>query len=285
MKFLIFIFLFTILNFELNAQDTTISTDIKYEFNKLDSENTAEILALNRARMYLVYQVEKYLDSTNLKQNILGLESEEVKILIPCIIEIDVTERTVSEKEIFLNLQTSIDKTILLKRLNKCSQIDEEVSRITKIKTRANDANIQIESLKRATFSDAFYQAEFQFLIEYVKNINILKEEELFQNGYLAYLNMEFDSSICHFEKMTKLNPENDLGYYYLALNYEMLGNDDKAISYFEKTLELSPKFAEATYKLGVLYTKNGNEYYSSKYLNQAARLNHQKAKKLLGPF
>ncbi len=141
------------------------------------------------------------------------------------------------------------------------------------------------KSLIRATLSDAFHQAEFQFLIEYTKNINVLKEEQLFHNGYLAYLSMEHDTSISYFRKMIELNPENDLGYYFIAQNYTALGEDDNAIKYYTKTLELSPRFAEATYNLGVQYTKKGNEYSANRYLSRAAKLNHQKAKMLLGPF
>ena len=42
---------------------------------------------------------------------------------------------------------------------------------------------------------------------------------------------------------MIELNPENDLGYYFIAQNYTALGEDDNAIKYYTKTLELSPRF------------------------------------------
>ena len=268
----------------LFAQEKTFKAEYTNNLNELDSKITLEILALNRAKMDLIFQIHNYIDSTDLSKDKLALNSEEIKTLIPCVVEVDIIEETWSKQEYYINLKSRVDNTLLLNRLDKSSRIKEEVDRILKLKNRANNANIQIETLKRITKSDTSHKNKFQLQLEYFKNINVLKEIEYFQKGYLAYLRMEHDTSISYLTKMIDLNPDNDFGYYNIALNYSAQGNDDNAISYYKKALKITPSFAEANYNLGVLYAKNGNEYNANRYLQKAARLNHQKAKELLRP-
>lgn len=284
-KTLLFLFVLTLTNTVIFAQDTTLSVTFEYNLNELDSKITAEVLALNRAKLDLAHQIQKYIDLNEYSFKDHNFNSDKTKTLIPCVVEIYVTKKEWTDHDLFLSVTSLIDTTVLANRLHKISRIQELLSKIKEIKNRSNKANVQIESLKRATLSDAFHQAEFQFLIEYTKNINVLKEEQLFHNGYLAYLSMEHDTSISYFKKLIELNPENDLGYYFIAQNYTDLGEDDDAIKYYTKTLQLSPRFAEATFNLGVLYTKKGNEYSANRYLSRAAKLNHKKAKMLLGPL
>lgn len=266
------------------SQNKIFEAYLNYNPNKLDSELTAEILALNRAKMDLAFQISNYIDTTDLIRDHLALNSREIKTFIPCVVDFKIIEKTWVKEEYYLKLKSEIDNTLFVTRLNKSFRIKEEVNRIVKLRNRANEANLQLETLKRATFTKISQNIKSQFLIEYVENINVLNEEELFQKGYLSHLSMEYDTSITYYKKMTILNPVNELGYYFLALNYTALDDDDSAINYYKKALKISPSFAEANYNLGVLYAKKGNEYNANRYLQKASRLNHKKAKKLLKP-
>lgn len=283
MRRIVFISTFLLfLGFNLFAQEKTFKAEYTNNLNELDSKVTLETLALNRAKMDLIFQIHNYIDSTDLSKDLLALTSEEIKTLIPCVVEIDIIEKTWSNQEYYINLKSRVDNTLLLNRLDKSSRIKEEVDRILKLKNRTNNANMQIETLKRITKNDTSHINKFQ--MEYFKNINVLKEVEYFQKGYLAYLKMDYDTSISYLTKMIELNPDEDFGYYNIALNYSAQGNDDNAINYYIKTLKITPSFAEANYNLGVLYAKKGDEYNANRYLQKAARLNHQKAKDLLRP-
>jgi len=266
----------------LFAQEKTFEAEYTNNLNELDSKITAETLAFNRAKMDLIFQIHNYIDSTDLSKDKLALNSEEIRAFIPCVVDFEIIEKTWVKQEYYIKLKSIIDNTLLQNRLEKSFRIKEEVERILELKNRADKANIQIETLKRITKSDTSHKIKFQLQLEYFKNINVLKEVEYFQKGYLAYLRMDHDTSISYLTKMIDLNPDNDFGYYNLALNYSAQGNDDNAISYYKKALKISPSFAEANYNLGVLYAKNGNEYNANRYLQKAARLNHQKAKELL---
>ncbi|MEN8194014.1 MAG: tetratricopeptide repeat protein [Bacteroidota bacterium] len=284
MKNLIFL-TFLFLSSQLYSQNKEFSAELNYHLNELDNEITAEILALNRVKLDLFFQVYNYIDSSNIFNDDFALKKNEIKALIPCIIKTETIEKSWQNLEYKIKLSSNVDNAILQNRLDRSSRIKEELDRIVQLKDRSNDANLEIETLKRAIQSEEFDEIKLQLLhMEYQKSINVLKEEELFQRGYLSFLNMKHDTSVSYFKKMVELNPENEFGFYNLALNYTALEDDDQAIKYFKKTLKIDPKFAEANYKLGVLYLKSGDEYNAKRYLNRASWSNHKKAKKLLRP-
>ncbi len=174
------LFLLTLTNTVIFAQDTTFSASFEYNLTRRDSKITAEVLALNRAKLDLAHQIHKYIDSNEYSFKDHNFKSDEIKTLIPCVVEIDVTKSEWTTHELNLNVTSLIDTTVLTNRLYKISRIQEVLNKIKEIKNRSNKANIQIKNLKRATLSDAFHQAEFQFLIEYTKNIKRLKRRTTF---------------------------------------------------------------------------------------------------------
>jgi len=273
----------------LFAQKKVFNLEYTYNLSNLDSQITAEAITQNRAKDSLasiIYRsIEHSLETkSELHKNIDGISSLQVISMIPCIIEIATIKDAWIPDSYYIKLETSFDTALFINRLNKISRTKEEVERIERLKIESDKANIQIETLKESINTNDFEDNKFRLQIEYVENINKLQVKDLFQKGYLAFIKMEYDTAISNYRKMIDLAPNNEFGYYNLALNYTELGNDDEAIKFYKETVKISPRFANAHYNLGILYAKNGDEYNSNRYLQKAARLNHKKAKELLRP-
>jgi len=287
-KFILTSFFFFSFGLFLTAQERTFNVDYTYNLSDLDSKVTAEVIALYSAKNNLILNINHFIDSTSKSkpelQNDIELSSDRTISLIHVIVETSIIEKNWSPDKSYIELECNFDFELFITRLEKTTRIKEEIDRIIKLKNRSDKANIQIETIRSKADSVDLEVNKFKLQLEYFNNINVLKELEYFQKGYSAYLRKDYNISISYLTKMIELNPDNDFGYYNLALIYSAQGNDEDAVKYYRKTLKVSPSFAEANYNLGILYAKMGNEYNANRYLQKAARLNHKKAKKLLGP-
>ena len=121
------------------------------------------MLALNRAKLDLAHQIHKYIDSNEYSFKDQNFKSDEIKTLIPCVVEIDVTKSEWTTHELNLNVTSLIDTTVLTNRLYKISRIQEVLNKIKEIKNRSNKANIQIEILKELHYRMLFIRPNFNF--------------------------------------------------------------------------------------------------------------------------
>lgn len=99
--------------------------------------------------------------------------------------------------------------------------------------------------------------------VEKLIMINVLKTEELFQEGYKAYEAKMYDTAIEHFNKALAINPDSVKVQYYLGLVY--WGKD------------LSPLAAEHLYKAGMLALENGDRDSALKAYNGLKQTNSRK--------
>ena len=105
-------------------------------------------------------------------------------------------------------------------------------------------------------------------IVEKLIMINLLKTEELFQEGYKAYGAKKYDTAIEHFNRALVINPDSVKVQYHLGLVY------------WEQ--DLSPLAAEHLYKAGMLALEHGDRDSALKAYNHLKQTNSRKLEKAL---
>lgn len=98
------------------------------------------------------------------------------------------------------------------------------------------------------------------------------KSSEIFADGESYFQQRNYGKAVTRFEEALKAYPIPE-AYYYSALCYQEMKEDDKAIKYLKDGMEKFPKDSTILKSLGMLYYQKGNDAEAKKIFEEVLRL------------
>jgi hypothetical protein len=98
------------------------------------------------------------------------------------------------------------------------------------------------------------------------------KSAEIFADGEAYFQQRNYGKAVTRFEEALKAYPMPE-AYYYIALCYQEMKEDDKAVKYLKDGLEKFPKDSTILKSLGMMYYQKGNDAEAKKIFEEVLRL------------
>ena len=94
----------------------------------------------------------------------------------------------------------------------------------------------------------------------YEKAVGVYPSSETYYSLAHCCLGMDsLDEAEQHFNKVIRMEPESENGYYGLGMTYAKQGENENAIEQFEKALEINPDFDDARVEMGYAFADLGD--------------------------
>jgi len=102
---------------------------------------------------------------------------------------------------------------------------------------------------------------------------------EAYEIAALAHSGLKnYDSSNFYLKRVFELKSDSKIGDYLFGLNYYHLGDFESSLAHFEKSIKLNPNNAITYYELSNVYYSLNNLEKTCENLKKAAELGHQQA-------